>query len=174
MRIALVVGHKKSKQGACNREHKICEWEFNNAVAAEVKQRLPEIDIKIIQRDSYRGLPEKINAERPDFVVCMHLNDSDSEAKGCEMLCYINSDTGYNLANLFQKAFVQILKNRDRGVKPKSSEDRGGTVLRYTDAPCIIVEPFFINTEFNDITIENIITCYCEALKELQEVGHTF
>ena len=33
------------------------------------------------------------------------------------------------------------------GVKPKKSEDRGGYLLRYTHAPCVIAEPFFIDND---------------------------
>ena len=39
---------------------------------------------------------------------------------------------------------------KNRGFKSKTVEDRSGYLLKYTKAPCIILEPFFIDN-INDL-----------------------
>ncbi|MDY7034072.1 MAG: N-acetylmuramoyl-L-alanine amidase, partial [Thermodesulfobacteriota bacterium] len=38
-----------------------------------------------------------------------------------------------------------VLGLKNRGLKPKTAEDRGGYLLRNTIAACVIAEPFFID-----------------------------
>ncbi|RLA73014.1 MAG: hypothetical protein DRG78_23085, partial [Epsilonproteobacteria bacterium] len=69
---------------------------------------------------------------------------------------------------------VNNLKLADRGVKPKSSEDRGGYLLRYTNAPCIISEPFFIDND-DDLAkakkkIKGLTSAYAKAINDIAEV----
>ena len=40
----------------------------------------------------------------------------------------------------------------DRGLKPIKNRDRGAYLLRKTDAPCVIIEPFFIDND-NDFNV---------------------
>ena len=57
---------------------------------------------------------------------------------------------GKQIAELFQENMLHILELPNRGVKGISVEDRGGNLLRYTNAPCVLIEPFFIDNN-NDL-----------------------
>ncbi len=64
--------------------------------------------------------------------------------------------------------FIKALELPDRGIVPRTSEDRGGNLLRYTYAPCLIAEPFFINND-EDLRIamenrEQLITAYADTI----------
>ena len=40
---------------------------------------------------------------------------------------------------------MKCLQLPDRGIKPKTEEDRGGTQLQKVSCPIVIVEPFFLS-----------------------------
>ena len=148
MKVALVVGHKKNSPGACNDKYNICEFEFNVKLVQKIDCLLDErCETDIVYRDSYKGLPDKINDLSPNLVVCFHANAFNTKAFGAETLYYHKSKKGKKIAEIFQNGFVYGLKSYNRGVKPKSSEQRGGYVLRYTNAPCVLIEPFFMDND---------------------------
>jgi len=148
MKVALVVGHKESSPGACNSTCNICEFEFNDKLVQKIDCLVDErCATEIVYRNSYRALPDRINNLNPDFVVCFHANSFNTKVVGAETLYYYKSKKGKKIAEIFQKGFVNTLKLRDRGIRAKSSEQRGGYVLKYTNAPCVLVEPFFIDND---------------------------
>ena len=75
MKVALVVGHTKNSQGACNQACSICEWEFNDKLVKQI-DNLVDVRCKttVVYRDAYKALPGKVNNLNPDFVVCFHAN----------------------------------------------------------------------------------------------------
>jgi len=151
MKIALVIGHSQSSKGAANRASDIQEFDYNEHLASLIRT-ISKVDIKVVYRDTYKYLPDKINLLNPDYVVSLHCNAYNEKASGTECLYYHNSKKGKKLATLLQKAMLQALSLKDRGIKPKTSEDRGGYLLRYTTAPCVILEPFFIDNN-KDYTV---------------------
>ena len=75
------------------------------------------------------------------------------------------------MAEILQNAMVGYLKLPNRGVKPKTSEDRGGYLLRYTEAPCVIAEPFFIDNN-DDLAraqedLEGLAEAYAGAIDSI-------
>lgn len=158
MKVALVVGHRLSSQGACAPD--ICEFDFNEDLAHMVARFIPES--YVVYRETYRGLPDKINKEKPELIISFHCNAFNKKVSGTETLYYYKSKKGKKLAKKLQKAIVNVLDLKDRGIKPKSAEDRGGYLLKYTNAPCVIIEPFFI-----DNPIDLVIAT--ELKKELSE-----
>ena len=75
------------------------------------------------------------------------VNAFNGRASGTEVLYYHRSEVGKTIAEILQGGLVDFLGLPDRGIKPKTSEDRGGYLLRYTNAPCVIAEPFFIDND---------------------------
>ena len=147
-RIVFVIGHKAKSPGACNITNNVCEFEFNKKLVNEIKAIADNhCEIKIVYRDRYKDLPDKINTLNPDFVICFHCNAYNMQSTGVETLFYYKSKKGKKIATIFQNNIVKALGLKDRGVKGKSSEERGGYVLRYTKAPCILIEPFFIDND---------------------------
>lgn len=149
MKVALVVGHTKNSPGACNCTYDVCEWGFNGGLVKRVVHLIDKQRCKteIVYRDTYKALPDKVNALNPDFVICFHNNAFNTRVTGCETLYYHKSVKGKKMATIFQNNLVSTLGLNDRGIKAKTSEERGGYMLRYVNAPCIILEPFFIDND---------------------------
>ena len=151
MKIALVVGHSKNKQGASNKNLNITEFQFNSSLAQGIRdvliQKDNNIHVDIVYRNTYSGLPKKINDLNPDYVVSLHCNAYNQSASGTETLYYCTSNKGLYMAQRLQKAILEVLKLPNRGVKPRTRKDRGGYLLQKTNAPCVILEPFFIDND---------------------------
>lgn len=148
MKVALVIGHTKNSPGACNDTYGVCEFEFNNKLAQKIDCLIDErCETEIVYRDTYKALPDKVNTLNPDFVICFHLNSFNTQVMGAEVLYYHRSKNGKKMASIFQNRLVNGLNLNDRGIKAKTSEERGGYILKNTKAPCIIIEPFFIDND---------------------------
>jgi N-acetylmuramoyl-L-alanine amidase len=144
---ALVIGHKKSSPGAGNERTGIHEFDFNDELAIQIENKVKKTQIQRVYRRTWRELPADINGLDPDFVLSLHCNAYNGQASGTEVLYYHKSKIGESIAKILQRHLVEFLDLRDRGIQPKTSEDRGGNLLRYTKAPCVIAEPFFIDND---------------------------
>ncbi len=173
MKIALVVGHSQKDKGAVNQSFGMSEFEFNDRLAKAIVAMYgdKENEIVIVYRTStYEALPKQINALDVGFVVELHCNAFNKIANGCEMLYYHASAKGKECARIFQNKVVNLLGNKDRGIKSKTIEDRGGYLLKYTKAPAIITEPFFIDNDDEYFTAKALLDSgdlprvMCEAI----------
>ncbi len=172
-KVALVIGHKIESQGASNASRGISEFEFNESLAFDIAKKLTSIGIahEIIYRDTYQDLPDKINSIAPELILSLHCNAFNGEATGTETLYYHTSQSSKHLAEVVQKNVCTALGLRDRGILPRTSEDRGGYLLRYTNAPCVICEPFFIDND-NDVksvsdNYKLLLTAFVNSIKEI-------
>ena len=171
--VALVVGHRKSATGSYNNSLRVREFDLNEKEAHKVKVILDDMGItsEVIYRDDklyygYKLLPHQINTRKPKIVVSFHHNAFDTQANGTETLYYETSILGLNLATCIHSKVTEVLRFRDRGLKGKSVEDNGGTILKYTKAPCVILEPCFLdNTEELKKFIPKI-DAYCNAVAD--------
>lgn len=168
MKVALVLGHKPSSQGARN-YNGTTEYNYNSKLINEVRRSIqPYIDVVIVERDTYRDLPNKINSHSPDLIISFHCNAFNTDASGTEVLYYHKSKTSAKHAKNLLIHLVDALGLPNRGIKPKTSEERGGYLLRYTHAPCIIAEPFFIDNlkDLNTAIVreEQLIAAYKEFI----------
>ena len=179
MSVALVVGHRAGDRGAVNAASGLTEYDFNSALAQRISESLGERGIyaRIVRRDDspqgYRRLPDRINALSPELIVSLHCNAYDTRVSGTETLYYHTSETAKAMAGILQKHLVKALFLRDRGIRPKRTEDRGGYLLRYTLAPCVIAEPFFIDND-NDLRIaekhyDALVEAYADAVAEMMQ-----
>ena len=178
MRVALVIGHSKTSQGARNSSFGVSEFEFNERLAYDIQREFLDLfnfnkdEIEIVYRNNgYAKLPNEINRLNPDLVVSLHCNAFDGHAGGCEMLYYHKSEKSKEIARIFQNHLVQRLENKDRGILARTSEDRGGYLLKMTHAPAVIVEPFFIDNNDEYLRAEecfhdgDLTKWYCECIK---------
>jgi N-acetylmuramoyl-L-alanine amidase len=177
MKIAVVIGHSESSPGAMNKRHVMSEYEFFRALAYDIKENFSEHnmsdEIVVVERENgYAKLPHEINSFNVDLVVSLHANAHNTEVSGCEMLYYHKSEKGKVVAQIFQDRLCILFNNKDRGIKPKSSEDRGGYLLKETNAPCIICEPFFIDNDEDYLKAERkfdsgaLTSTYCMSINE--------
>ena len=86
-----------------------------------------------------------INDLNPDFIVSLHCNAYNGSASGTEVLYHHRSAEGKLMAELLNARLVNALGLRNRGIKAKNAEDRGGYLLVSANAPRVIAEPFFID-----------------------------
>lgn len=166
MKCGLIIGHRANRPGACNKKHKVCEYQFNNKLACNIydymKRKKSDIDVKIIYRRTYKELPNDINKVGIDFFISMHCNAFDGKWNGTETLYYHTSKTSRKIAEIVQGEMLAAFGFKHRGLLPCKTEDRGGTLLRYTNMPGVITEPFFID---NDDAYETVMTKYDELVK---------
>ncbi len=166
----LVVGHKKSSPGAMNENFQVTEFEFNERLAERI-QGVSTCDLEVVHRDTYRLLPERVNLFHPKFVISLHCNAFNTYTLGCEMLHYRGSVKGKQIAEILQQKVVEALGNFDRGVKAKTSEDRGGYFLRYVNAPAVIAESFFIDNDGDfrnaEENLDSLVQAYVQAIDEI-------
>jgi N-acetylmuramoyl-L-alanine amidase len=172
-RCALVVGHKPDKPGACNETYNVCEFNFNDNLIDSIMESLVDpidphggIDLVKVLRKTYSNLPNEINELNPDFVVSFHCNAFNKKASGTETLYYHTSERGKKIAQKFQDNMVTVLHLPDRGIKGKRVEDRGGHLLRYVKAPCILIEPFFIDNDSDFERITNVRQSFVTAIQK--------
>ena len=145
-RIALIVGHRESAQGAKSVDG-TTEWDFNRELAEDIKAQVEEAEVVIVYRGDYEGayadLPAKVNELEPKAAVAMHFNAFNGRATGTEVLHYPGSTGGIQLAEVLLAEFLEALNLFNRGTKPRGRDGRGGTLLAGTAMPCVICEPFF-------------------------------
>lgn len=170
----LIIGHKKDSPGAVNKKSGTSEFEFNEKLVSIIEKKVKNTKTQRVHRRTYETLPADLNVINPDFVVSMHCNYSDGRDSGTAVLYYHKSEKGRELAEILLKHLVDFLKLPNRGIKPKTVEDKGGYLLCYTKAPCIIAESFFIdNDEDLSRAMENfdgLAETYARALDEISKM----
>lgn len=169
----LVVGHKKESPGAVNENLGMSEFEFNEKLVPIIEKKVKLTIVQRIHRRTYETLPGDINTINSDFVVSLHCNNYDSKASGSEVLYYHQSEKGRVMAEILLKQLVDYLKLPDRGVTPKTVEDESGYLLCYTNAPCIIAKPFFIDND-DDLAramenLDGLAEAYARGLDEISK-----
>lgn len=174
---ALVIGHNAISHGATNRKHGMSEFAFNEALSMDIAQAVKkEINVIRIYRNSYRSLPDQINKLNPDFIISLHCNAFNKKVSGTEVMYHYRSIPGKKLAKILQRQLVKALGLRDRGIKPRSVESRGGYLLRYSNAPCVIAEPFFIdnNKDFKVArnNIDQLVYAYVNTIHTYADILH--
>lgn len=170
---ALVIGHKKKSPGAGNINKNVAEFDFNEDLALRIEKKIEKSQIQRVYRRTYKQLPDDINELDPNFIVSLHCNAFDTKASGTEVLYHHRSEKGKEMAEILLSHLVDYLKLRNRGVRPRTSEDQGGYLLRYTQAPCVIVEPFFIDNDADlakaQEDIEGLAGAYAKAIDQIAE-----
>ncbi len=171
---ALVIGHKKSSPGAVNERAGLSEFDFNEDLAIHIEKKVQKTQIQRVYRRTWEKLPADVNALKPHFVISLHCNAFNCRASGTEVLYYHSSDAGRTVAEILQRSLVDFLGLPDRGIKPKTSEDRGGYLLRYTKALCVIAEPFFIDNDHDfargQEDTEGLAETYAKAIDEISHI----
>jgi N-acetylmuramoyl-L-alanine amidase len=139
----------------------------------EIQDATKDISVQRVYRRTYKQLPSDINELSSDFIISLHCNAFNKNASGTEVLYYHKSELGKKSAEILQDELVGALSLKNRGIKPRSVEDRGGHLLKYTNAPCIISEPFFIDNDSDlDVVMKNrdkIISAYSNAISRITE-----
>lgn len=168
---ALIIGHKKGSPGASNASSGITEFDYNEQLAIDIENASTQVAVQRVYRRTYKTLPEDVNQLNPDFIISLHCNAFNQAASGTEVLYYYRSKKGKQVAHILQTNLVNALALKDRGIKDKRVENRGGFLLKYTNAPCVISEPFFIDND-HDLEIaksnhEKLVKAHVDAINEI-------
>lgn len=176
--VALIVGHSEMSGGAVNKSTGINEFDFNEPLALIIAEKLRENDFLpfvIYRTGSYSELPIKVNLTGVDIAISLHCNAFNKKKNGTETLYYVKSKNGKRLAGLLQYELVKCLGLRDRGLKACQEKhegkagDKGGHLLKYTDMPCVITEPFFIDCDESlalaRLRLDELAQAYVNAVK---------
>ncbi len=171
---ALVIGHKSASPGAQNPASGLTEFDYNDQLAREIEKKTQKVRVQRVYRRTYRELPDDINQLNPAFVVSLHCNAFNSQATGTEVLFYHTSKKAEQMARILQEHLCGCLQLPPRGIKAKSAEDRGGYLLRYTKAPCVLAEPFFIDND-EDLAVvrqkhDALVAAYARAIDAMGNV----
>ena len=108
------------------------------------------------------------------MLQSLHCNAFNGNVSGTEVLYYHRSVKGRDMARILQNRLTGFLGFPDRGIKPRTSEDRGGYLLKYTIAPCVIAEPFFIdnNDDLDRVKqdLDGLAHTYAGAIYEMSKI----
>jgi N-acetylmuramoyl-L-alanine amidase len=148
-KIIVNIGHSETDSGAISQdgktqEHRFNETEFVPLIAKEL--RLKGFDVVVMEQiKSFGELPARINAMKPDVILSIHSNAYNNRASGTEVLYFNGSKRGKNLADILERKMVAVLRLPERGTKPLKAGDRGFALVKLTAAPCVILEPEFLD-----------------------------
>ncbi|MEK7016222.1 N-acetylmuramoyl-L-alanine amidase [Bacillus sp. FSL R9-9410] len=145
-RYSLHGGHNSIVQGANsgNRKEHIMDRQVKDAVAAKLRALGHTVyddtdEVGSTQVQNLNNIVRNSNSHNVDLVISFHLNASDGNGQGVEVLYYDQKD-------LAAKISAQLAKDigwRDRGAKQRTDL----AVLNGTKAPAILIELGFIDNE---------------------------
>lgn len=155
-KVCVDIGHTPAKPGAVAKDG-VTEYEQNILLANLIAQELHAIELipVVIYRDTYSNLPNLINATHADICISVHANAASTPAAtGTETLYYEHSERSKSLAAIVQQEMNACLGLKDRGVKSLSLDDRGYSLVKKTNMPHVIIEPYFLSNH-RDTAIAN-------------------
>lgn len=174
MKVVLIAGHKPTSPGSVNQALGETEFNINKATVLQVFRILSDyegIEPVIVWRGMYKDLPDQVKTHKPDLVISMHANAFNTRARGSEVLYYYKDKRAAAYAKMLQSHFIELLGLPDRGVKPKSAEERGGYLLAYTEAPTLIGEPFFVDNDEELLHMRahfgNLVRAYAQTVIDI-------
>ena len=151
-RLALVIGHNAKSGGAIRRDTGENEYSWNGRLAKMMHALAPEygLETKIFRRKAgvsyYRQIKAvytSVDRWEADGSIELHFNGSaNPKANGVETLSS-GSTRSLLLASAVQNEMVETIGLKDRGVKVRGRNQRGGLSLHKGRTPAIIGEPFF-------------------------------
>ena len=170
MKIALMLGHGKNKEGAVDEKgddsiypdrfytrESFLVREFGLKLASRLMNNHEVLIIR--PNDEYVSLAERCDLADEygtDIVISLHANASaNSQANGIETLYYETktyiSKKGKRLASRVQERLIHRTKATDRGIKPRGDL----YVLENVSAPAILIELGFITNPQEEEKLHN-------------------
>lgn len=176
--VAICVGHSRSGDKGAVSVDGFSEWAFNQPLAQRVCELVEQAGYPVVLVDRYEGasyssamlwLVKHLKDLKVDVAVELHFNSAGPLATGYEFLHWFTSPKGVSLGHKMLRALAKSFPDqRNRGLKPINSADRGGLFLRKTHCPALICEPFF-GSNAKDVTYfaaqrEELARAYADGL----------
>lgn len=179
-RIAIVVGHNKTAQGAKRKTDRQTEFEFNTRLADLIQKSAPRgVDVEVFHREylgkgqykaEIRNCYADVDRWGADCSIELHFNGAGPGASGTETLSS-GSSGSVKLAQSVQAAMLNVLGLRNRGIKYPGQNGRGGYSLFAGACPAILIEPFFGSNQHDcDVADEKFEELAEQVLKAAREV----
>jgi N-acetylmuramoyl-L-alanine amidase len=152
MKVAICIGHSRPGDKGAQSVSGVSEWSYNVAVGEALQKMLTISGVEAVMITSYLGdsygfamtwLASEIDRLNVDCAIELHFNAAGPSAKGYEYLYWSSSSASKRLAQALLDAHERNLGGINRGIKPKTSSDRGSLFLSKPQCPCVITEPFF-------------------------------
>ncbi len=169
MKIALLPGHAKSRDGAvvCAGSHiGVGEFALASLYLPQLGSYLEAAgyEVALTNRESAGGVSpaysaKAANATKADVALEWHFNSAGPEVSGCEVLYWGMSSKGRWVASRISRAISRFLGVKDRGAKPIwGPDDRGYHAFKRSEMPFFMVEPCFAGSNEKDARV------FCEAI----------
>ncbi|MCC0751554.1 N-acetylmuramoyl-L-alanine amidase [Clostridioides sp. ZZV13-5731] len=151
MKICITVGHSILKSGACtSADGVVNEYQYNKSLAPVLadmfRKEGHKVDVIICPEKQFKTKTEeksykipKINSGGYDLLIELHLNASDGQGKGSEVLYY--SSKGLEYATRICKKLGTVFRNR--GAKL----DKGLYILNGSKPTAVLIESFFCDNK---------------------------
>ncbi|HCD8960474.1 N-acetylmuramoyl-L-alanine amidase [Clostridioides sp. ES-S-0001-03] len=151
MKICITVGHSILKSGACtSADGVVNEYQYNKSLAPVLadtfRKEGHKVDVIICPEKQFKTKTEeksykipRVNGGGYDLLIELHLNASDGQGKGSEVLYYSNK--GLEYATRICKKLGTVFKNR--GAKL----DKGLYILNSSKPTAILIESFFCDNK---------------------------
>tara|TARA_Y100001938_G_C8100762_1_gene441546 strand:+ start:5352 stop:6062 length:711 start_codon:yes stop_codon:yes gene_type:complete len=152
-KVAICVGHSRSGDNGAINTDGVSEHTYNGQIAHNLSQKLSFHGIKSKVFDYYEGsgygsamswIGDQVKKYDADIAIELHFNSATPSAAGYEYLYWHSSSSSKALADSLLKAQEEKTPQmKNRGIKPKTSSDRGSGFLSKTHCPSVITEPYF-------------------------------
>jgi N-acetylmuramoyl-L-alanine amidase len=175
-KIAICLGHARAVDEGNVGAGGVSEEDFNFPIVVAVAAALNRRGIAAGIITNYPGngygeamtwLANDLQARGFTAAVELHFNAANKTASGHEVLHWEGSTRGVTLAREINSELTRAFPNHpDRGLKPKSYQDRGALFLSLTHCPAAIIEPFFGDNpkEWDFFSRPEQVENYVEAL----------
>lgn len=93
-KVALIIGHSETSQGAVNKNSGVTEFAFNEPLAMKIADLLMEggFMVNVIYRDgTYKEMVDTVNLTGADIAISLHCNAFNKKQNGSETLYYVGS-----------------------------------------------------------------------------------
>ena len=185
--IALCLGHARPVDEGNVGAGGVSEEDYNLPLIESLQGVLAKRGIRSVVISQYpppgyeaamTWLANKLLAMEATAAIEFHFNAANKRASGHEVLHWYGSVRGVTLAkSVCDSLTAHFPEHPNRGLKAKTSRDRGALFLSLSHCPACIVEPFFGDTprEWDLFSSEEgmarLITAYADGIEDWLEKG---
>lgn len=163
MRIALLPGHAKTREGSsmcCGHFKGYGEWALAAWYIPQLARGLRELGYDVVrtQREDAGGTTpsysaKAANAVGADLALEFHFNSAGPKASGACCVCWKYSDTGRKFALEVAKGMAELIGiglTADGVIVQPSDEERGLMAFKKSKMPFFMLEPCFAGSNETD------------------------
>lgn len=178
-KVAIIVGHERSKPGALlkSEDIEITEYNYNSDVASIMKKEAPNfgLNLQVFFRDGVGRIKVRDNAiaYEPDIILELHFDSASiKSANGCSVLSLKNFNN-HPFINDFFSLCLKLFGGKIRGIINPTITENGFANVK-SPIPLFLLEPFFGSNENQAALALKHKEDYALGLLEILEGLHGF